>query len=151
MRTVCSGAIRGESLGVVTCWGPVAALWSCRFRWLDVDNAGGTDSAAWPYSGKLKQLLRAVQLEVHLSKRQILQLHLERAPYGGTIQGVEAASWADPGKSAARSSHVRRRCWRYRRSAKPGRVRTVIRSWHGKHAIRCWHAWQCLGSGPLKR
>lgn len=45
--------------------------------------------------GKLKQLLRAVQLEVHLSKRQILQLYLERAPYGGTIQGVEAASWAD--------------------------------------------------------
>ncbi|KFA42138.1 penicillin-binding protein 1C [Xylella fastidiosa subsp. multiplex] len=56
--------------------------------------------------GKLKQLLRAVQLEVHLSKRQILQLYLERAPYGGTIQGVEAASWAYLGKSAARLSHA---------------------------------------------
>ncbi|AXI83758.1 penicillin-binding protein 1C [Xylella taiwanensis] len=56
--------------------------------------------------GKLRQLLRAVQLEVHLSKSQILQLYLERAPYGGTIQGVEAASWAYLGKSAARLSHA---------------------------------------------
>jgi penicillin-binding protein 1C len=51
--------------------------------------------------GKLKQLLRALQLEAHLSKTQILDLYLERAPYGGTIEGVEAASWAYLGKSAA--------------------------------------------------
>jgi len=44
--------------------------------------------------GKLKQLLRALQLEAHLSKREILLLYLERAPFGGTIEGVEAASWA---------------------------------------------------------
>ncbi len=51
--------------------------------------------------GKLKQLLRALQLELHLDKTQILDLYLERAPYGGTIEGVEAASWAYLGKSAA--------------------------------------------------
>nr|WP_269791179.1 penicillin-binding protein 1C [Stenotrophomonas sp. Iso1] len=56
--------------------------------------------------GKLKQLLRAVQLEVHLSKGEILDLYLERAPYGGTIEGVEAASWAYLGKSAARLSQA---------------------------------------------
>ena len=56
--------------------------------------------------GKLKQLLRALQLEVHLSKRQILQVYLERAPYGGTIEGVEAASWAYLGKPAAQLSHA---------------------------------------------
>ena len=56
--------------------------------------------------GKLKQMLRAVQLEVHLSKRQILALYLERAPYGGTIEGVEAASWAYLGKPAAQLSHA---------------------------------------------
>jgi penicillin-binding protein 1C len=56
--------------------------------------------------GKLKQLLRAVQLEVHLDKRQILTLYLERAPYGGTIEGVEAASWAYLGKPAAQLSHA---------------------------------------------
>ncbi|HLM53344.1 MAG TPA: penicillin-binding protein 1C [Pseudoxanthomonas sp.] len=56
--------------------------------------------------GKFKQLLRAVQLEAHLSKAQILQLYLERAPFGGTIEGVEAASWAYLGKSAARLSQA---------------------------------------------
>ncbi|MEG8118279.1 transglycosylase domain-containing protein, partial [Xanthomonas hortorum] len=50
--------------------------------------------------GKAKQLLRALQLEAHLSKREILTLYLERAPYGGTIEGVEAASWAYLGKPA---------------------------------------------------
>lgn len=56
--------------------------------------------------GKAKQLLRALQLEAHLSKRQILRLYLERAPFGGTIEGVEAASWAYLGKPAARLSHA---------------------------------------------
>ena len=36
-------------------------------------------------SGKLRQLLRALQLEAHLSKREILTLYLDRAPFGGTI------------------------------------------------------------------
>jgi len=56
--------------------------------------------------GKLKQLLRALQLEIHLSKDEILTLYLERAPYGGTIEGVEAASWAYLGKSSAQLSHA---------------------------------------------
>ncbi|NLA69033.1 MAG: penicillin-binding protein 1C, partial [Gammaproteobacteria bacterium] len=57
-------------------------------------------------AGKLRQLLRALQLEAHLSKDQILALYLERAPFGGTIEGVEAASWAYLGKPAARLSHA---------------------------------------------
>ena len=51
--------------------------------------------------GKLRQMARALQLEARLSKDQILQLYLERAPFGGTIEGVEAASWAYLGKPAA--------------------------------------------------
>jgi penicillin-binding protein 1C len=56
--------------------------------------------------GKLKQLLRALQLEAHLSKQEILTLYLDRAPYGGTIEGVEAASWAYLGKPASRLSQA---------------------------------------------
>jgi len=56
--------------------------------------------------GKLRQMARALQLEARLSKRQILQLYLERAPFGGTIEGVEAASWAYLGKPASRLSHA---------------------------------------------
>ncbi|WP_202840557.1 penicillin-binding protein 1C [Luteimonas saliphila] len=56
--------------------------------------------------GKFLQMLRALQLEAHLSKEEILSLYLERAPFGGTIEGVEAASWAYLGKPAARLSHA---------------------------------------------
>ncbi|MGO4549660.1 penicillin-binding protein 1C [Lysobacter sp. 2RAF19] len=55
---------------------------------------------------KARQMARALQLEVHLSKRQILALYLDRAPFGGTIEGVEAASWAYLGKPASRLSHA---------------------------------------------
>ncbi|HGM5581356.1 TPA: peptidoglycan glycosyltransferase PbpC [Pseudomonas putida] len=50
-------------------------------------------------AGKLRQLWRTAQLEWHLSKREILQIYLNRAPFGGTLQGVAAASWAYLGKS----------------------------------------------------
>ena len=49
--------------------------------------------------GKLCQLWRTAQLEWHLSKDEILTLYLNRAPFGGTLEGVAAASWAYLGKS----------------------------------------------------
>lgn len=51
-------------------------------------------------AGKLRQILRALQLEARLSKREILALYLNYAPFGGTVQGVEAASFAYLGKPA---------------------------------------------------
>ena len=48
--------------------------------------------------GKLKQLWRTAQLEWHLSKDEILTLYLNRAPFGGTLEGVAAASWSYLGK-----------------------------------------------------
>lgn len=50
------------------------------------------------FAGKLRQLWRTLQLEWHLSKDEILTLYLDRAPFGGTLQGVAAASWAYLGK-----------------------------------------------------
>ncbi|MBN7136631.1 penicillin-binding protein 1C, partial [Lysobacter enzymogenes] len=55
---------------------------------------------------KSRQMLRALQLEAHLSKPQILALYLNRAPFGGTVEGVEAASWAYLGKPSSRLSHA---------------------------------------------
>jgi penicillin-binding protein 1C len=49
---------------------------------------------------KLRQVLRAVQLEMHYSKDQILAMYLSRAPMGGIVQGVEMASRLWLGKSA---------------------------------------------------
>jgi len=50
---------------------------------------------------KLVQILRALQLELHYSKDQILAYYLNHAPFGGTLQGVEAASRSYFGYSAA--------------------------------------------------
>lgn len=43
-------------------------------------------------SGKLMQIVRAVQFELHYSKDEILEAYLNLAPYGGNIEGVGAAS-----------------------------------------------------------
>ncbi|YCH29639.1 peptidoglycan glycosyltransferase PbpC [Erwinia sp. D4-22] len=53
------------------------------------------------FTGKLHQAWRALQLEWHLSKREILTLYLNRAPFGGTLEGVGAASWSWLGKPPA--------------------------------------------------
>ncbi|WP_394689540.1 penicillin-binding protein 1C [Hoeflea sp.] len=51
---------------------------------------------------KLRQMARAFQIERRLDKREILQLYLTLAPYGGNLEGVRAASLAwfgrDPNK-----------------------------------------------------
>jgi penicillin-binding protein 1C len=44
------------------------------------------------YWNKFKEMLRAVQLEWHLSKDEILQLYLNLVPYGSNIEGVKSAS-----------------------------------------------------------
>jgi len=43
----------------------------------------------------------AVQLELRLSKAQILAAYLTHVPYGRNLEGIEAASWAYFGHSAA--------------------------------------------------
>ncbi len=47
---------------------------------------------------KLLQVARALQLELRLSKREILTLYLNHAPMGGIVEGVEMASRSYLGK-----------------------------------------------------
>ncbi|KJC35557.1 penicillin-binding protein [Bradyrhizobium sp. LTSP885] len=53
---------------------------------------------------KLRQMVRAVELERQLSKDQILDLYLALAPFGGNLEGVRAASIAYFGKEPKRLS-----------------------------------------------
>ncbi|MDO9560001.1 MAG: penicillin-binding protein 1C [Bradyrhizobium sp.] len=53
---------------------------------------------------KLRQMVRAVQLERQLSKDQILDLYLALAPFGGNLEGIRAASIAYFGKEPKRLS-----------------------------------------------
>jgi penicillin-binding protein 1C len=53
---------------------------------------------------KLRQMVRALQIERQLNKDQILNLYLALAPYGGNLEGIRAASIAYFGKEPKRLS-----------------------------------------------
>jgi len=53
-------------------------------------------------SAKLRQMVRAIELERALSKDAILSLYLSLAPYGGNLEGIRAASLAYFGKEPRR-------------------------------------------------
>jgi len=54
--------------------------------------------------GKLEQILRALELERHYSKDEILEAYLNLAPYGRNIEGISAASLIYFDKPAAQLS-----------------------------------------------
>ena len=53
---------------------------------------------------KLRQMVRAVEIERQLTKDQILNLYLALAPYGGNLEGIRSASIAYFGKEPKRLS-----------------------------------------------
>jgi penicillin-binding protein 1C len=53
---------------------------------------------------KVRQMVRAIELERQLSKDEILDLYLALAPFGGNLEGVRAASIAYFGKEPKRLS-----------------------------------------------
>lgn len=62
------------------------------------------DSGTGQWHGKLRQIRVALALERKLTKEQILALYLERAPFGGNLEGVRAATLAWFGKEPRRLS-----------------------------------------------
>lgn len=54
---------------------------------------------------KVIEVFRAFQLELTFSKDEILEIYLNMAPYGGNIEGVEAASWLYFNKSSRELSY----------------------------------------------
>ena len=46
----------------------------------------------WDIGGKLRQIWTALLLERHYSKQEILEAYFNLAPYGGNIEGIEAAA-----------------------------------------------------------
>lgn len=89
---------------------------------------------------KLSQVARALQLELRYSKREILDIYLTLAPFGGNIEGVRAASLAWFGKEprhltvaeaallvALPQSPERQRPDRHRKAAAAGRAKVLDR------------------------
>lgn len=60
------------------------------------------DGSTGKWQGKLRQIRLALALERRLTKREILELYLARAPMGGNLEGVRAAAFSYFGKDAKR-------------------------------------------------
>jgi len=56
-------------------------------------------------ANKILEIIQAIRMESELSKEQILSLYLSLAPYGGNIQGLEAACYFYFGKTARHLSN----------------------------------------------
>nr|WP_324617761.1 penicillin-binding protein 1C [Microvirga pudoricolor] len=56
------------------------------------------------FGAKLRQVIRAVQIERRFSKPEILRLYLTLAPFGGNLEGVRAASLSYFGREPKRLS-----------------------------------------------
>jgi penicillin-binding protein 1C len=54
------------------------------------------------FAAKLRQIVRAVEIERRLGKDEILTLYLNLAPYGGNLEGIRAASLSYFGKEPRR-------------------------------------------------
>lgn len=52
-------------------------------------------------SGKFVQIFRAIQLERHYSKKEILEAYFNTAPYGGNVEGAGAAALLWCGRDAS--------------------------------------------------
>ncbi len=57
-------------------------------------------------AGKARQIFRAIQLEMKYTKPQILNYYLNHAPFGGTVEGIQAAAFTYLGKSAMELSRA---------------------------------------------
>jgi penicillin-binding protein 1C len=82
------GVLTGQRLG----GGSTVTMQYARLRW-------ELQTRSW--WGKAVQAFRAVQLERHYDKSELLEAYFTLAPYGGNVEGVAAASLLWCGKSAA--------------------------------------------------
>ena len=82
------GAITGKSAGGAS----TLTMQLARLRW---------DLHTRSPGGKLLQVFRAIQLERHYTKDEILEAYFNLAPYGGNVEGVGAAAMLWCGRTPA--------------------------------------------------
>lgn len=82
------GVVSGQRLG----GGSTLTMQYARLRW-------GLETRSW--LGKVEQVFRAVQLERHYGKQELMEAYFTFAPYGGNVEGAPAASLLWCGKPAS--------------------------------------------------
>jgi penicillin-binding protein 1C len=95
--------------------------------------------------GKATQLLRALQLERHYSKPELLEAYFNLAPYGGNVEGIGAASLLWCGK-AAKDLSLREATALAVLPQSPTRRRPTVAKENEEHSKAMRRLWQ--GCGP---
>jgi penicillin-binding protein 1C len=111
------------------------------------------DPAPRTLASKLRESFRALQLDFHLEKEELLEAYLNLAPYGGNLEGVGAASWFYFGKEPrqltlgeiALLTALPRSPTRYDPTRNPDRARQA------RSRVGCSTGWRRSESSPLPR
>lgn len=106
------------------------------------------NSGTGQVKGKLRQMRVALALERFLTKREILELYLAHAPYGGPVEGLRAGTLAWFGKEPQRLTAAEaalmialpqapeaRRPDRFPRAAFVARERVLVRTGHAEKVL----------------
>ncbi len=92
--SICKALIRNIRAGEVVSGGSTITMQVCRIA----------QPGRRTVLKKIYELLQAIKLEIKFSKREILSLYLNNAPYGGNIIGIRAASYKYFGREPAQLS-----------------------------------------------
>ncbi|WP_321494682.1 penicillin-binding protein 1C [uncultured Desulfobacter sp.] len=98
---VCRAFFQNLTHGRVVSGGSTLTMQTARI--LDISEQAGRPSSPYFFSRmgvKLRQMFRALQLENHFTKDEILGLYLTHAPFGANIEGIQAACYTWLGKDA---------------------------------------------------
>lgn len=93
VRAMVRAAVQAGAHGEIVSGGSTLTMQVARL----LENSG---TGAW--RGKLRQMRVALAMERRLSKRDILNLYLTHAPYGGNVEGIRAATLLWFGKEPRR-------------------------------------------------
>ncbi len=104
---ICRAFFQNVSHGRIVSGGSTLTMQTARI--LDISKQGRRPSSSkfFPRMGvKLRQMFRALQLEYHLTKDEILGLYLTHAPFGANIEGIRAACYTWLGKDAKKMTRA---------------------------------------------
>jgi penicillin-binding protein 1C len=98
---VCRAFFQNLTHGRIVSGGSTLTMQTARILDMREEGNSPSSSSRFPRMGvKLRQMFRAVQLEYHFTKDEILGLYLTHAPFGANIEGIRAACHTWLGKDA---------------------------------------------------
>ncbi len=98
---ICRAFFQNLTHGRIISGGSTLTMQTARILELRKQENHRSSSMFFPRMGvKLRQMFRALQLEYHFTKDEILGLYLTHAPFGANIQGIRAACYTWLGKDA---------------------------------------------------